>query len=59
MTSHPVPEHVGASHLRKLNGKALETLKQTLVVCNGPKPVAVILPYALYLAIQKQLQNGV
>lgn len=47
--------HVGVSALRGLNAKTLRELKEMLVLQVDDKPIAVLIPYEMYLEMQKVL----
>ncbi|HEY6393657.1 MAG TPA: hypothetical protein VIX89_20410 [Bryobacteraceae bacterium] len=48
-------EHVGVSRLRTLNASNLRTFEKTLVIQDNDTPLAVLLRYEQFLAMQKQL----
>jgi hypothetical protein len=52
----PNVAHVGISKLRTLNAETLRNLKQTLVIQDGETPLAVIVPYEVYLAMQGECE---
>jgi PHD/YefM family antitoxin component YafN of YafNO toxin-antitoxin module len=47
--------NVGVSKLRKLNATKLRGMDKTLVIQENDQPLAVLLRYEEYLAMQKQL----
>ena len=49
-------EHVGVSRLRRLNASNLRTFEKTLVIQDNDTPLAVLLRYEQFLAMQKQFQ---
>jgi hypothetical protein len=54
----PKVQHVGVSKLRNLNATNLSEIKKTLVIQDpNDNPLAVLLKYEQYLAIQKQLKS--
>jgi hypothetical protein len=54
----PNVEHVGITRLRSLNVTQLRELTKTLVIQDNDKPLAVLLKYEHFLAMQERLQNG-
>jgi hypothetical protein len=48
-------EHVGITRLRSLNVSSLRDFDKTLVIQDNDKPLAVLLSYEQFLAMQKQL----
>lgn len=48
-------EHVGVSRLRTLNASNLRDFDKTLVIQDNDKPLAVLLSYEQFLAMQKKL----
>lgn len=48
-------EHVGVTRLRSLNVSNLRDFDKTLVIQDNDKPLAVLLAYDQFLAMQKQL----
>ncbi len=52
----PDVEHVGVSRLRKLNSSNLRRQK-TLVIQDADTPVAVLLSYAQFLAMQTKIES--
>jgi len=52
----PNVEHVGVSRLRTLNATNLRNFNKTLVIQDNDTPLAVLLTYEQFLAMQKQLQ---
>ncbi|MGA2182559.1 MAG: hypothetical protein ABSH47_05970 [Bryobacteraceae bacterium] len=55
----PNVEHVGVSRLRKLNASNLRKFEKTLVIQDNDTPLAVLLTYKQFLAMQTQLQSVV
>ena len=53
----PNVEHVGVSHLRKLNATNLRSQEKALVIQDNETPLAVLLTYEQYLIIQQQLRS--
>lgn len=53
----PNVEHVGVSHLRKLNAENLRTTEKTLVIQDNDRPLAVLLSYEQFLCMQKKIQS--
>jgi hypothetical protein len=51
----PSVQHVGISRLRALNVTQLRDLDKTLVIQDNDKPLAVLLKYEHFMAIQKRL----
>jgi hypothetical protein len=47
--------NVGVSKLRSLNATKLRDMEKTLVIQENDEPLAVLLKYEEYLAMQKQL----
>jgi translation initiation factor IF-3 len=54
----PSVQHVGISRLRALNVAHLRDLDKTLVIQDNDKPLAVLLKYEHFMAIQKQLRDN-
>lgn len=48
----PRIEHVGLTRVRAMNGAALRSQKNILVIQDGNEPLAVMVPYAEYMRIQ-------
>jgi hypothetical protein len=48
-------KHVGVSRLRTLNATSLRDFRDTLVIQDNDTPLAVVLPYEQFLAMQKRL----
>ena len=53
----PSVKHVGVSKLRGLNADKLRHTHDTLVIQDNDQPLAVLLTYDKFLAIQEQLQS--
>jgi hypothetical protein len=51
----PNVQHVGISRLRALNVTQLSELDKTLVIQDNDKPLAVLLKYEHFLAMQEQI----
>jgi hypothetical protein len=51
----PSVQHVGISRLRALNVTQLRDLDKTLVIQDNDKPLAVLLKYEHFMAIQERL----
>ncbi len=54
----PSVQHVGISRLRALNVTQLRDLDKTLVIQDNDKPLAVLLKYEHFMAIQERLGEG-
>lgn len=54
----PAVEHVGVSKLRTLNGTNLGKINKIMVIQDNDAPLAVLLSYHQYLAIQNKLQEA-
>ena len=54
----PAVEHVGVSKLRTFNATNLGKITKTMVIQDNDAPVAVLLSYRQYLAIQNKLQEA-
>ena len=53
----PSVQHVGISKLRALNVTQLRDLDKTLVIQDNDKPLAVLLKYEHFMAIQERLEE--
>jgi translation initiation factor IF-3 len=53
----PSVQHVGISKLRALNVTQLRNLDKTLVIQDNDKPLAVLLKYEHFMAMQEQLRS--
>jgi translation initiation factor IF-3 len=53
----PSVQHVGISKLRALNVTQLRDLDKTLVIQDNDKPLAVLLKYEHFMAIQERLRS--
>lgn len=53
----PNVEHVGISHLRKLNAAMLRENEKTLVIRDKNTPVAVLLTYEAFLDYQREMKS--
>ena len=53
----PSVQHVGISRLRALNVTQLRELSKTLVIQDNDEPLAVLLKYDQFLAMQDRLQH--
>ena len=51
----PSIQHVGISRLRALNVAQLRALDKTLVIQDNDKPLAVLLKYEHFLAMQEKI----
>jgi hypothetical protein len=51
-------KHVGVSKLRHLDAEDLSALKETLVLQSGEKPLAVLIPYETYIAMQSLIESA-
>jgi hypothetical protein len=54
----PSVQHVGVSRLRALNIEQLRDLDKTLVIQDNDKPLAVLLKYEQFMAMQAQIRGG-
>ena len=52
----PTVQHVGISKLRALNVTQLRELDKTLVIQDNDKPLAVLLKYEHFMAMQEQIR---
>jgi translation initiation factor IF-3 len=53
----PSVQHVGISRLRALNVTQLRELDKTLVIQDNDKPLAVLLRYERFMAMQEQIRS--
>ena len=53
----PSIQHVGISRLRALNVTQLRELDKTLVIQDNDKPLAVLLKYDHFLAMQERIKD--
>jgi len=53
----PNIQHVGISRLRALNVTQLRALDKTLVIQDNDKPLAVLLKYEHFLAMQEKMPD--
>jgi hypothetical protein len=53
----PNVQHVGVSKLRGLNASKLSDMKRTLVIQDNDSPLAVLVRYEQYMAIQEQIKS--
>ena len=53
----PSVQHVGVSRLRALNIEQLRDLDKTLVIQDNDKPLAVLLRYEHFMAMQEQIRG--
>lgn len=51
----PSVKYRGVSELRKLNAKELRSLEGLIVIQDNGKPLAVIVPFGVFLEIQEQI----
>jgi PHD/YefM family antitoxin component YafN of YafNO toxin-antitoxin module len=54
----PNVEYVGVSKLRSFNASNLGEIQKMLVIQDNDKPLAVMMSYAQYLAVQRKLQEA-
>jgi translation initiation factor IF-3 len=54
----PNVQHVGISRLRALNVAQLRELDKTLVIQDNDKPLAVLLKYEQFVAMQEMIRNN-
>jgi len=54
----PNIQHVGISRLRALNVAQLRALDKTLVIQDNDRPLAVLLKYEHFLAMQEKMPDG-
>lgn len=54
----PNVEYVGVSKLRTFNGSNLGEIRKMLVIQDNDRPLAVMMSYGQYLAVQKKLQEA-
>jgi translation initiation factor IF-3 len=52
----PSMQHVGISKLRALNVTQLRDLDKTMVIQDNDKPLAVLLKYEHFMAMQEQIR---
>lgn len=48
-------KHVGVSSLRVFTSDKLRALQEPRIICDHAEPIAVMVPYALYLEWQERL----
>jgi hypothetical protein len=53
----PSVQHVGISKLRALNVTQLRALDKTLVIQDNDKPLAVLLKYEYFIAMQERMPD--
>jgi hypothetical protein len=53
----PSVQHVGVSKLRALNIEQLRDLDKTLVIQDNDKPLAVLLRYEQFMAMQEHIRG--
>jgi hypothetical protein len=53
----PSVQHVGISRLRQLNVTHLRALDKTLVIQDNDEPLAVLLSYEHFLAMQDRIKD--
>jgi hypothetical protein len=53
----PSVQHVGISRLRALNVTQLRALDKTLVIQDNDEPLAVLLKYEHFLAMQEKIDD--
>ena len=54
----PNVQHVGISKLRALNVTQLRDLDKTLVIQDNDNPLAVLLKYEHFMAMQEQIRSA-
>lgn len=54
----PSVQHVGVTKLRAMNIEQLRELDKTLVIQDNDKPLAVLLRYEQFMAMQERLRKG-
>ncbi len=54
----PSVQHVGVTKLRAMNIEQLRDLDKTLVIQDNDKPLAVLLRYEQFMAIQERLREA-
>jgi PHD/YefM family antitoxin component YafN of YafNO toxin-antitoxin module len=54
----PNVEYVGVSKLRTFNGSNLGDLRKMLVIQDNDRPLAVMMSYGQYQAVQQKLQEA-
>lgn len=54
----PTVQHVGVTKLRSLNVAQLRDLDKTLVIQDNDKPLAVLLRYEQFMAMQEQIRGA-
>ena len=52
----PRVEHVGVSKLRLMNATTLKTVRNTIVIQENDRPLAVLVNYEQYLSMQSKLR---
>jgi hypothetical protein len=53
----PSVQHVGVTRLRAMNIEQLRDLDKTLVIQDNDKPLAVLLRYEQFMAMQERLKG--
>jgi hypothetical protein len=53
----PTVEYRGTSDLRQLSSYALHAMQNVWIIRNGHGPIAVVIPYERFLAMQEELDN--
>lgn len=56
-TIDPNVRYVGVASLRKLNAELLQAMSDTLVIQHEDKPIAVLVPYSVFLAMQTEREG--
>jgi len=51
-------KHVGPATLRKMDALKLRGLRELMVIQDGDEPLAVLIPYEMYLEMQREVING-
>ncbi len=54
----PSVQHVGVTKLRSMNIEQLRDLDKTLVIQDNDKPLAVLLRYEQFMAMQERLRGA-
>jgi PHD/YefM family antitoxin component YafN of YafNO toxin-antitoxin module len=58
-TIDPTVRHIGVSKLRGLNADKLRETEETFVIQDNDKPLAVLLTYDKFLAMQEKIKSVV
>jgi hypothetical protein len=54
----PSVQHVGVTRLRSMNIEQLRDLDKTLVIQDNDKPLAVLLRYEQFMAMQQRIREA-